>query len=40
MFSSIWGHSSVITTMTIYANIRPGRSADLASKLDALIGES
>lgn len=34
------GHSSVITTMTIYAKIRPGRSADLASKLDHLIAES
>jgi integrase len=34
------GHSSVITTMTIYAKVRPGRSADLASKLDALIAES
>ena len=34
------GHSSVITTMTIYAKIRPGRSADLAAKLDqALIAE-
>jgi len=33
------GHSSVITTITIYAKIRPGRSADLAAKLDALIAE-
>jgi integrase len=34
------GHSSVVTTMTIYAKVRPGRSEDLASKLDALLAES
>lgn len=33
------GHSSVVTTMTIYAKIGPGRTVDLAAKLDALIAE-
>jgi integrase len=34
------GHSSIAVTMNIYARVRPGRSADLASKLDALIAEA
>ncbi len=33
------GHSSVVTTMTIYAEIGPGRTVDLAAKLDALIAD-
>jgi integrase len=34
------GHSSIQVTMGIYARVRPGRSVDLAAKLDALIAEA
>jgi len=34
------GHSSIQVTMGIYARVRPGRSADLAARLDALIAEA
>ena len=33
------GHSSLATTMEIYTRARPGRSADLAAKMDALMAE-
>ena len=33
------GHSSIAITLDVYARVRPGRSADLAAKLDALICE-
>ena len=31
------GHADVTTTLNLYARVRPGRSADLASRLDQLI---
>ena len=34
------GHESVETTMRWYARVRPGRSEDLAIRLDALIAEA
>jgi integrase len=34
------GHSSISITLDLYARIRPGRSADLAARLDALIAEA
>jgi integrase len=34
------GHEDITTTMNIYARVRPGRSADIASRLDALIAEA
>jgi hypothetical protein len=33
------GHESVETTMRWYARVRPGRSEDLATRLNALIAE-
>lgn len=33
------GHADVTTTLALYARVRPGRSEDLASRLDALIAE-
>ena len=33
------GHADPATTMAIYARIRPGKSGDLASRMDALIAE-
>ena len=33
------GHADPVTTMAIYARIRPGRSEDLASRMDGLIAE-
>jgi len=33
------GHASLATTMEIYTRVRPGRSADLAAKMDALMAE-
>lgn len=33
------GHADVTTTMGLYARVRPGRSADLANKMDALLAE-
>lgn len=33
------GHADITTTLTIYARVRPGRSVDLASRLDALVAE-
>lgn len=33
------GHQDITTTLNLYARVRPGRSADLAAKLDALIAE-
>ena len=33
------GHADPVTTMAIYARIRPGKSEDLASRMDALIAE-
>ena len=33
------GHADSVTTMAIYARIRPGRSEDLASRMDTLIAE-
>jgi integrase len=34
------GHQDVNTTLRLYARVRPGRSADLATRLDALISEA
>ena len=34
------GHSSIEVTMNVYARVRGGRSADLAARLDTLIGEA
>jgi integrase len=34
------GHEDVNTTLRLYARVRPGRSADLATRLDALIVET
>ncbi len=34
------GHADISTTMNLYARVRPGRAADLAQRLDALIAES
>ena len=34
------GHKDEITTLRLYARVRPGRSADLASRLDALLAEA
>jgi integrase len=34
------GHEDVETTLRLYARVRPGRSADIAAKLDALIAEA
>lgn len=34
------GHEDIQTTFNLYARVRPGRSADLASRLDALISEA
>ena len=34
------GHADITTTLSLYARVRPGRSADLAKRLDALIGET
>ena len=34
------GHSSIAVTMDVYARVRPGRSVDLVSRLDALIAEA
>jgi integrase len=34
------GHADIQTTLAIYARVRPGRSADIASRLDALIAEA
>lgn len=34
------GHQDVTTTMNLYARVRPGRSADLARRMDALISET
>ena len=31
------GHQDITTTLNLYARVRPGRSADLASRMDALI---
>ena len=33
------GHEDELTTLRLYARVRPGRSVDLASRLDALIAE-
>ena len=33
------GHADPVTTMALYARIRPGRSEDLASRMDGLIAE-
>jgi integrase len=33
------GHEDITTTLQLYARVRPRRSADLASKLDALVAE-
>jgi integrase len=33
------GHEDELTTLRLYTRVRPGRSADLANRLDALIGE-
>jgi integrase len=34
------GHEDVNTTLRLYARVRPGRSADIAARLDALIAEA
>jgi len=34
------GHEDVDTTLRLYARVRLGRSADLAMRLDGLIGEA
>lgn len=34
------GHQDVNTTLRLYTRVRPGRSADLATRLDALIREA
>jgi len=34
------GHQDITTTLNLYARVRPGRSADLASRMDALIDEA
>ena len=34
------GHEDITTTMHLYARVRPGRSADIAARLDALIAEA
>jgi integrase len=34
------GHRDTQTTLNIYARVRPGRSVDLANRLDALIAEA
>jgi integrase len=34
------GHEAVETTMRLYARVRPGRSADIAARLGALIAEA
>lgn len=33
------GHADITTTLGLYARVRPGRAADLANRLDALIAE-
>lgn len=33
------GHADITTTLSLYARVRPGRAADLAQRLDALIAE-
>jgi integrase len=33
------GHRDITTTLNIYARVRPGRSVDLAARLDSLIAE-
>ncbi len=33
------GHKDITTTLNLYARVRPGRSADLASRMDRLIAE-
>lgn len=33
------GHADPVTTMAIYARIKPGKSEDLASRMDGLIAE-
>ena len=34
------GHEDIQTTLNLYTRVRPGRSADLAARLDALIAEA
>lgn len=34
------GHRDITTTLSLYARVRPGRSEDLAARLDALIAEA
>ena len=34
------GHQDELTTLRLYARVRPERSADLAKRLDALIAET
>ena len=34
------GHQDELTTLRLYARVRPGRSADIAARLDALIAEA
>jgi integrase len=34
------GHEDITTTMQLYARVRPGRSADIAARLSALIAEA
>lgn len=34
------GHEDITTTLNLYARVRPGRSQDLAKRLDALIAEA
>ena len=34
------GHEDITTTLQLYARVRPGRSADIAARLDALIAEA
>jgi integrase len=34
------GHADIQTTLGLYARVRPGRSADIAARLDALIEET
>jgi len=33
------GHKDITTTLNLYARVRPGRSTDLASRMDSLIAE-
>jgi len=33
------GHKDITTTLNLYARVRPGRSADLAARMDQLIAE-